>query len=50
MVSNNRYYARRASEELSRAARALTDQARERHRELAETFLKRIQEQTSVAA
>jgi hypothetical protein len=50
MVSNNRYYARRASEELSRAARALTDQARERHRDLAETFLKRLGEQAGVAA
>lgn len=42
MVSNDRYYARRASEELSRAARALTDEARQWHRELAETFLKRV--------
>ena len=44
MVSNKRYYARRAAEELSRAARALTAEAREWHQHLADGFLKRAQE------
>ena len=46
MVSNKRYYARRAAEELSRATRALTAEAREWHQHLADGFLKRVQEQT----
>ena len=46
MVSNHRFYARRAAEEFSRAARALTDEGREWHQQLAESFAKRAQERT----
>jgi hypothetical protein len=38
MESNQRYYARRASEELRAAARALTPEGRARRRALAEAF------------
>jgi hypothetical protein len=38
MESNERYYARRAREELSAAARALTPEARARRRALADAF------------
>ena len=38
MESDHRYYSRRAAEELARAARAVTQEARERHRELANLF------------
>ena len=38
MESNHRYYARRAVEEATAAARAVTPQARARHQELAEGF------------
>jgi hypothetical protein len=38
MESDHRYYARRAAEEQARAARAVTQAARERHRELAHLF------------
>jgi hypothetical protein len=38
MVSNERYYQRRAAEELRAAARAITPEARERRRALAELF------------
>ena len=38
MESDQRYYARRAAEEQRRAARAVTPEARERHRELARLF------------
>ena len=38
MESDHRYYSRRAAEELARAARAVTQEARERHRELASLF------------
>ena len=38
MESDQRYYARRAAEESSRAARAITPAARERHRELAALY------------
>jgi hypothetical protein len=47
MVSNHRFYARRASEEMARAARALTSEAREWHQQLAESFTKRAQERTA---
>ena len=46
MVSNHRFYARRATEELSRASRALTAEGREWHRQLAESFAKRAKELT----
>lgn len=38
MESDFRYYSRRAAEEKGRAARAVTAEARERHRELASMF------------
>jgi hypothetical protein len=38
MESDYRYYSRRAVEEQGRAARAVTAEARERHRELARLF------------
>ena len=38
MESDYRYYARRAAEEQRRAARAVTPEARDRHRELASLF------------
>lgn len=38
MESNERYYARRAVEELRAADRAVTPAAKARHRELAEAF------------
>jgi hypothetical protein len=41
MESNERYYARRAVEELRAAARAVTPEARERRRALAEAFMRR---------
>ena len=50
MVSNRRFYARRASEELARAARALTSEAREWHQQLAESFAKRAQDRPAGSA
>lgn len=38
MESDFRYYSRRAAEERSRAARAITDEARTRHHELASIY------------
>ncbi|WP_162806636.1 hypothetical protein [Sphingosinicella terrae] len=38
MESDYRYYSRRAAEEQRLAARAITTEARERHRELASLF------------
>ena len=38
MESDFRYYSRRAAEEQGRAARAVTQEARERHHELANLF------------
>jgi hypothetical protein len=38
MESDFRYYTRRAAEERGRAQRAITDAARQRHLELAQTF------------
>jgi len=38
MESDYRYYSRRAAEEQRRARFAITDEARERHRELANLF------------
>ena len=45
MESDQRYYSRRAAEEQRRAARAITPEARERHRELANLFATKAQEQ-----
>lgn len=43
MVSNHRYYQRRAAEERSAAARAITPQAREWHSKLANDFAARAE-------
>jgi hypothetical protein len=44
MESNERYFARRASEELRAADRAITGEGRARRRALAETFLAKARE------
>ena len=44
MVSNRLYYERRASEELRAAARAVTPEARERRRALADLFSRKAAE------
>lgn len=44
MVSNQRFYFRRAAEERLRATRALTLEAREWHQSLANDFAARAQE------
>ena len=44
MESDARYYTRRAQEEQRRAARAITPEARERHRELATLFAQRAEQ------
>ena len=44
MESNRLYYSRRALQETMKAARALTPQAQEWHRQLAEGFTARAQE------
>lgn len=41
MVSNQRYYAQRAAQEASRAARAISPEARTWHTHLAESFRQR---------
>ncbi|MGQ0590020.1 MAG: hypothetical protein ACT4N8_10920 [Sphingosinicella sp.] len=41
MESDFRYYSRRAAEERTRAERAITDEAKMRHRELAKMFATR---------
>ncbi len=46
MVSNQRFYARRAIEEQARAARAMTLEAQAWHRQLAEDFARRARERT----
>ena len=43
MVSNQRYYQRRAAEERVAAARAITPQAREWHSKLAKDFAARAE-------
>jgi hypothetical protein len=45
MVSNQRYFERRASEEASRAARAYSQDAKLWHQELAEKFSRLAKEQ-----
>jgi hypothetical protein len=47
MVSNARYYQRRAVEERIAAARAITPQAREWHSKLAQDFAARAEASTS---
>jgi hypothetical protein len=44
MESNERYYARRASEELRAAERAMTPEGRARRQALAELFAKKARE------
>ena len=46
MESNERYYRRRAAQELAAAKRAVTESAVLRRRQLAETYLKRLAELT----
>jgi hypothetical protein len=50
MVSNQRFYMRRAAEERTAAQRAITPQAREWHSKLAEDFARRAVECSAVAA
>jgi hypothetical protein len=47
MVSNHRFYSRRAAEESARARRALTPAARARHNNLANHFLQLVQKPDS---
>ena len=49
LVSNLRYYQRRAAEERTAAARAVTPQAREWHSKLARDFAERAESCTSHA-
>jgi len=44
MVSNQRFYLRRAAEERTAAQRAITPQARESHSKLAQDFARRALE------
>lgn len=46
MQSDQRFYARRAIEEQSRAARAMTAEAQAWHRQLAEDFARRAAERS----
>lgn len=46
MESDERYYRRRAAQELAAARRAMTEAAALRRRQLAETYLKRLAELT----
>ena len=50
MVSNQRFYMRRAAEERTAALRAVTPQAREWHSKLAEDFARRAAESVCVGA
>ena len=50
MVSNERYYMRRAAEERTAAARAITPQAREWHSKLAQDFAARAEANTSAVS
>jgi hypothetical protein len=44
MESDQRYYWRRAAEEIAAASRAVTPAARLRHQELAETYVRRLRD------
>ncbi|WP_448662089.1 hypothetical protein ACG3SL_15620 [Sphingomonas sp. CJ20] len=46
MESNERYYRRRAAQELSAARRALTEEAMQRRRAIAESYLRQLSELT----
>ena len=50
MVSNQRFYLRRAAEERTAAQRAITPQAREWHAKLAQDFAQRAVECGAVVA
>jgi hypothetical protein len=45
MISNERYFTRRASQEAARAARAYSSDAKRWHQELAEKYSKLAKEQ-----
>ncbi len=45
MISNERYFARRATEEAARAVRACTEDARRWHQELADKFARQAKPQ-----
>jgi len=47
MESNERYFRRRAAQELAAARRAVTESAAHRRRILAESYLKRLAELTA---
>ena len=47
MESDHRYYLRRASEERRAAARAITAEARERHRDLAALFASKAEQRAA---
>jgi hypothetical protein len=49
MESNHRYYSRRAYEESRAASRAMTQQARDWHRQLAEDFARKAEHYAPVA-
>jgi hypothetical protein len=49
MVSNERFYLRRAAQERTAAQRAVTQQAREWHAKLAEDFARRAAETGAIA-
>lgn len=48
MESDHRYYSRRAAEERRAAVRAVTPEARERHRELALLFADRAEQRQNL--
>ena len=50
MESDRRYYSRRAVQEKLAAARAITTQAREWHRQLAEDFSRKAQQNAEYSA
>lgn len=49
MESDERFYRRRAAEELAAASRAVTDAARERREQLAQIFLARLNDSNAEA-
>lgn len=50
MESDERFYRRRAAEELAAASRAVTDAARERREQLAQIFLARLSDTEGASA
>lgn len=49
LESNYRFYLRRAAQERVRAVRAITDEARARHEELAMRFAERAEDHRQIA-